>query len=123
MYLKSLNVKLKVTVGQSTLIIKLHDNPTVNDFVSLLPLTVDLSDYNKTEMIGNIPRKLSIDKAPAGYQPRAGDLTYYAPWGNLALFYKPFRYSNGLIVLGQVENGIDVMSNVESVNVQIELLK
>jgi hypothetical protein len=29
---------------------------------------------------------LSTDGAPAGARPEAGDLTYYSPWGNLAVF-------------------------------------
>jgi Cyclophilin-like family len=36
----------------------------------------------------------------AGSDPSIGDIAYYAPWGNLALFYKDFGYSNGLITLG-----------------------
>ncbi len=41
--------------------------------------------------------------APAGYKPSVGDITFYAPWGNLAIFYKGFSYSNGLIVMGKID--------------------
>jgi hypothetical protein len=42
-----------------------------------------------------------------------GDITYYAPWGNLALFYRDFPYSNGLIRLGTLDTGAaDVLADL-----------
>jgi hypothetical protein len=39
------------------------------------------------------PRKLSTSGARPGSDPDVGDIAYYAPWGNLALFYRNFGYS------------------------------
>lgn len=36
--------------------------------------------------IADLPTKLTTQNAPHGYAGKAGDLTYYAPWGNLAFF-------------------------------------
>lgn len=36
----------------------------------------------------------------------AGDVAYYAPWGNLALFHKGFRHSAGLVRLGRISHGV-----------------
>jgi hypothetical protein len=36
--------------------------------------------------------------------PAAGDIAYYAPWGNLAIFSKDFGYSRGLVKLGTIES-------------------
>lgn len=49
-----------------------------------------------------------------------GDLTYYAPWGNLALFYRDFGYANGLIKLGHIDDGIEVFNVSGTVTVTIE---
>ncbi len=65
----------------------LTDNATARDLLSLLPMTRTLEDYNGTEKIGYPPRKLSTAGAPAGIDPSIGDVTYYGPWGNLAIFY------------------------------------
>lgn len=35
-------------------------------------------------------------------KPETGDITYYIPWGNLAVFVKPFRESSGLMPLGHL---------------------
>jgi hypothetical protein len=45
----------------------------------------------------------------AGITPQAGDLSYYAPWGNLAILHKDFRYSPGLSLLGRIEGDIDAL--------------
>ena len=35
-----------------------------------------------------------------------GDLCYYAPWGNLVMFYASYRWSRGLLRLGRLDDGI-----------------
>ncbi len=72
------------------------DNATSRDFVSLLPLKLKLEDYGETEKIGYLPRKLSAEGAPSGSDPSVGDVSYYAPWGNLAIFRRDFHYSKHL---------------------------
>ena len=42
--------------------------------------------------------------------------------GTLALFYKDFRYSDGLILLGKLDGGAEALSVPGSVKVTIELL-
>lgn len=32
-----------------------------------------------------------------------GDITYYSPWGNLALFYRDFGHASGLVRLGRLD--------------------
>ncbi len=39
--------------------------------------------------------RLSTEGAPAGVDPDLGDLTYYARWGNLAIFYRDSGFSEG----------------------------
>ena len=81
----------------------MEDNPTSRNFVSMLPMTLTLQDYAGTEKISDLPAALSIQGAPAGITPKAGYLTFYAPWGNLAILKKNFRYSAGLIMLGMLD--------------------
>jgi len=116
-------VKIHIKTEKQTLVATLEDNATSRDFVSLLPLTITLEDYAGTEKISRFSRKLSVDGAPAGYDPSIGDLAYYAPWGNLAIFYKDFGYSNSLIHLGQIDSGIEVLSGSGSVPVTIEVIE
>ena len=57
---------------------RLDDTAAGRDFASLLPLTLTISDFHATEKISDLPRKLNIKGAPAGSEPAAGDITYYA---------------------------------------------
>jgi hypothetical protein len=113
-------MKIRLTVNGKALTATLIDNATASDFLALLPMTLTLEDYAQTEKITYLPRKLSTAGAPEGSDPSVGDITYYAPWGNLAIFYKDFRYSSGLIQLGRVDSGIEALAVPGPLKVTIE---
>ena len=117
------SMKISVKVGDRVLTATLIDSKTTRDFISLLPLTLTLKDYAGTEKVCDLPKRLSTEGAPPGIDPSVGDLTYYAPWGNLAIFYRDFGYSRGLVVLGKIDSGIEALNVPGSVRVTIELIK
>lgn len=96
---------------------------TTRDFVSLLPVTLTLEDYNRTEKISDLPKRLSTKDAPAGVDPSRGDIAYYAPWGNLAIFYKDFQYSRGLVKLGRIDSGVEIFEKPEALRVTLRRLE
>lgn len=117
------DMKLKITFSDTELSATIYDNPTARDFVSLLPLTIELEDYANTEKIFYPERKLMSEGAPNGYQPSKGDITYYVPWGDVAIFYKDFGPASGLISLGSIDgNGIDLLKKVGKEQVTFELI-
>jgi hypothetical protein len=103
--------------------VTLYDTAASRDFAALLPLTLSLRDYNNTEKIADLPGKLSTEVAPEGFTPSAGDLTYYAPWDNLAIFYKGFRYSPGFVSLGKVTSSMEYLTVDDGADVTFELEK
>lgn len=113
------DMKIQFTIEGEVLKATLHDTPTARDFASLLPLTLTLEDYAKTEKVADLPKKLSIEGAPAGADPSVGDIAYYAPWGNLALYYEDFGYSKGLILLGKLDGDVDALRALGSAKVTI----
>lgn len=113
-------MRIRLTFNGKAVEATLLDNATAQDLLSLLPVTLTLEDYNSTEKIGHPPRKLSTAGAPAGLDPSVGDIAYYAPWGNLAIFYKDFSYSRGLIGLGRIDSGIEALSEPGWLQVTIE---
>ena len=113
-------MKIRLSVADTVITATLFDSKATQDFVSLLPLTLTLEDYAGTEKISNLPKKLSTEGAPAGSDPAVGDITYYAPWGNLAIFHRDFGYSNGLVILGKIDSGIEALSVPGSIRVTIE---
>src|SRR4030095_2184225 len=83
-------MKIRMDVDGTHVTGTLEDTAASRDFISLLPLTLTLEDYNGTEKISALPKKLSTKGAPDGVDPSVGDIAYYAPWGNLAIFYEDF---------------------------------
>jgi hypothetical protein len=102
-------MKIRVTIDGTAFTGTLSDNPAAKDFLSLLPLTVTLEDYAATEKITYLPRKLDTANSSAGSRPSVGDIAYYAPWGNLAIFYKDAAYARGLVPLGRFDVGIEAL--------------
>lgn len=111
---------IRITIEGTVITATLEDNATTKDFISLLPMTLTLEDYHKTEKVSGLPKRLSTEGAPEGVDPSVGDITYYAPWGNLALFYRDFGYARGLVRLGRIESGIDVLERPGPLRATIE---
>jgi len=114
-------MKIRLKLEDKVLTATLNDSKAARDFAAQLPLTLTLTDYSKTEKISDLPKKLSTDGAPSGSDPSVGDIAYYAPWGNLAIFYRDFGYSSGLVILGTIDGGIEALSGPKPVKVTIEV--
>lgn len=80
--------------------------PPARDFAKLLPLTLELEDFHDTERVAALPRRLDTSGAPEPVRAGPGDIAYYAPWGNLALFHREGPApSADLLVLGRLNAG------------------
>jgi len=101
---------IRIAIGDTSLPGSLDDTAAGRDFASLLPLTLTMTDFASTEKISDFPRKLSTSVAPDVTSARAGDLAYYAPWGNLAIFYRDSRYATGLVRLDSLESGVEELA-------------
>lgn len=119
----SRTMKIRFDLDGKVLTATLNDSAAARDFVALLPLTLTLNDYASTEKISDLPKRLSTQGAPASIKPLAGDITYYAPWGNVALFYRDGQQSSGLIKLGKFDSELDAFSRPGSISARVELLR
>ena len=110
---------IRVTLDGQPVDATLNGSPAARDLASLLPLTLDLQDFHGTERIADPPRKLATQDAPEPQAPRTGDLTYYAPWGNLAIFYKDGPSASAdLLVLGHIDAEADQLSGAERITIE-----
>lgn len=115
-------MNIHVTVDDAIVPGMLNDSIAAKGFASMLPLTLELSDFHGTEKIADLPRRLSTAGAPAGISAKAGDLAYYAPWGSLAIFYRDFPHSEGLISLGHLDGSLaPLTASVEGPTVTIAI--
>lgn len=103
------DVKVRFLFDRHSVEATLYDNPSARDFTSMLPLDLTIEDYSDNEKIAYLPRKLTAAGSGPFGNEQPGDVCYYAPWGNVILFYAPYRYSSGLLRLGRVDGGIEPM--------------
>ena len=114
-------MKVRIDIDGTPFMATLVDTAPARDFASLLPLRLTLIDYARTEKISDLPRRLSTEGAPAGVEPEIGDITYYAPWDNLAIFHRHAGYAAGLVRLGTIESGLEALRRPGPVEITIAL--
>jgi hypothetical protein len=94
---------VRITFGDAQLTGRLDDNATARDLADQLPLTLTFRDHNDVEKTAPLPRELSIDGAPAGHDPAAGDIGYWAPGGDLVLYYDDGApFFDGIVRIGEL---------------------
>ncbi|MFF2775907.1 cyclophilin-like fold protein [Streptomyces sp. NPDC058052] len=97
---------IRVTLDGNPVEATLNDSPAARDFAELLPLALDLKDFHGVERVAGLPRKLDTSSSPEPTAARTGDMAYYAPWGNLALFHQDGPSASAdLLVLGHLDVG------------------
>jgi hypothetical protein len=94
---------IRITVNDQTFTAQLADNPTARELVDQLPLTLRFRDFNHVEKIAELPQPLTIDGVPPGDDPEINDIGYYAPSGDLVLYYGDVGYWNGIVRIGQLD--------------------
>ncbi|WP_297610658.1 cyclophilin-like fold protein [uncultured Sutterella sp.] len=97
-----MSAEIQMTVGGQTFPVMLEENDAAKDLMKRLPLSLVFENYGSLERISYLKEKLELGNAPRSTTPAAGDLTYYAPWNNLAVFKGSFRTSPGLVPLGKL---------------------
>ena len=100
------STRIRIAVGDVELAGRLFDNSTARDLRSMLPVTLTFADLNGVEKTARVPRKLAVDGMPAGDDPRIGDIGYWAPDGDLVLYYGDVGYWTGISRIGEIDGDI-----------------
>jgi hypothetical protein len=113
---------IRITFGDTDLTARLHDNATARDLAAQLPLTLTFRDHNNVEKTAPLPRELSLDGAPEGHDPAAGDIGYWAPDGDLVFYYdSDAPFFNGIVRIGEFDGEMDAIGRQsEEFSVAIE---
>ena len=108
------SVKVKMSYNGNELVIRLLDNPVAADFATLLPLDLAFEDFNRVEKIAYLPRRLSTSQNPDSAET-AADFGYFAPWGNIGVFYDGFGGGDEeFYFLGIIESGKEKLAEASS---------
>lgn len=94
--------KINILVGSKTFTATLLENETVEEFLLLFPLTVEMEDLNRNEKLYRLSKNLPTNPSnPSTIQ--TGDLML---WGTntVVIFYETFSTSYPYTRLGKVDN-------------------
>jgi hypothetical protein len=101
---------IRITFGDTELTARLDDNATARDLAAQLPLTLTFRDHNRVEKTAPLPRELSLEGAPQGHDPAAGDIGYWAPGGDLVFYYdSDAPFVNGIVRIGEFDGEMDAI--------------
>lgn len=105
-------MKISVESNGNTIVYELNNSGASKDLISQLPLEIKVENYSHDEKIYYPPNKLSTTNTPLASNAVAGTLAYYAPWGDVVMFYKDFGSASGLYELGDVVSGKEHIKNM-----------
>lgn len=115
-------MKIRLNVEGKELTATLIDGKTSRDFIALLPLTLTMNNLFGREKFAHLPRTLS----EGGRRTRTdevGEVAYWSPNRDVAIFYRhdgPEIPDPGLIVMGKIDSGVEVLNVPGSVKVTIQ---
>ncbi len=96
-----------LTEDGGTIVFELNDSSAADDLYAQLPLTTQIEDFSTNEKIFS-PEELDISDTPqAGTE--IGTLAYYAPWGDVVMFYEAYQANASLYELGYVVSGEELI--------------
>jgi hypothetical protein len=97
-------ITLKIVANGKTTVFQLNNSTAARELYAQLPLDIKVENYGDNEKIFYPPKKLNTAKTPQA-DARAGTLAYYAPWGDVVVFYGSFGSAMGLYELGHAISG------------------
>ena len=103
---------MTVICGDAVVTYELNDSPAADALLGQLPLTLEVDDFSDNEKIFYPPEELDVTDAPLAESGEAGTLAYYAPWGDVVMFYGPFSPNGALYELGWVVDGEERISEL-----------
>ncbi|MEJ2728996.1 MAG: cyclophilin-like fold protein [Deltaproteobacteria bacterium] len=112
------SMQISVKANGNTTVFELNNSPAARDLYAQLPLSITVENYSDNEKIFYPPEKLNINDTPQA-DAKAGTLAYYAPWGDVVMFYGRFGSAAGLYELGHAVSGSEYIRGLSG-TIQIE---
>lgn len=79
---------------------QLYDTLAAKEFYAQLPLELELSNFRDAQWMFYPPQKLNVTSREAYHDGKKGELSYYAPWGDVFMLYKDFYAGDEMHRLG-----------------------
>jgi hypothetical protein len=102
-------IRITMRVGDDIAGATLADTPAARDFAAMLPVTIVMQDRYGQAKAGQLPGNLAAEDTARVSDYAVGDLGYWSPSGDLAIFYADDGQTlppPGLVRLGTVDTGL-----------------
>ncbi len=100
-------MKVEITSGERRATFQLYDTKAAKEFYDQLPLDLPLSNFRNAQWMFYPPEKLNVTMIEAYHDGLKGELSYYAPWGDVFMLYENFYAGDEMHRLGIGLTGID----------------
>jgi hypothetical protein len=114
------NQYVRITSNGQTAVFRLYDTGAAKQFYAQLPLTLELQNFRNAQWMFYPPNKLDVTAAEAYHDGKKGELSYYAPWGDVFMLYKDFYAGDEMHRIGVHVSGID---NIEKMTGSVRIEK
>lgn len=104
-------MQIRIAANETQIVYQLNDSQAAKDLYRQLPMTVAVEDFSNNEKIFYPTAALDTSDAPTA-AGGAGVLAYYAPWGDVVLFYDSFGTNGSLYELGHATSGAGEISRL-----------
>ena len=101
--------QIRVTCDGAEAVYELNDSAAADALYAQLPLTLPVEDFGTNEKVFYPPDALDTSDTPLA-SGGAGTLAYYAPWGDVVLFYDEYSANSSLYELGRIVSGGELVS-------------
>ncbi len=103
--------QIAVQFDGGSVVYELNDSAAAASLYAQLPLTIAVEDFSTNEKIFYPPEELDTGDAPLA-QAGADTLAYYAPWGDVVMFFDDYNPNPSLYELGQAVSGGELISEI-----------
>ncbi len=112
---KFINIKVGDKIFPATLL----DNATANEFKSMLPLTINMTELNGNEKYFRLSKNLPTNAS----DPKTIDNGDLMLWGSntLVIFYRTFSTSYSYTKLGKIDDPTSLAKALGSGNVKVTI--
>jgi hypothetical protein len=116
--------KIRIRIGRRTFTATVARNATARDFLSLLPLSLRMSDLFAREKTAALPRALASGGTPR-YTFSGGDIAYWPPGPDVVVYYR--RGADipdpGIVLLARLDSSARAFSVPGAVRVRMERVR
>jgi hypothetical protein len=112
------NVRIRINVGNNEFTVIIYENETARNFVSKLPVTINMQELNGNEKFYRFSENLLNDSPQSPRTINTGDIMLWST-NTLVLFYKTFSTSYSYVRIGRIENVTGLENALGRSNVEV----